>query len=106
MRRLLLIPIDIYRRRISGMKGSPCCRFSPSCSNYAYRAIDEWGCVIGLILSSLRLIRCNPLFKGGEDPVPRRKRKIIPKTRTVGKRCLKKNVKNYFPYLISMERYL
>ena len=106
MKRLFLIPIDIYRKRISGMKSSPCCRFSPSCSNYAYRVIDEWGVVIGLFLSCFRLLRCNPLFKGGEDPVPRRRRTLIPRTQTGKKKYLKKNVKNYFPYLMSMERYL
>lgn len=46
----------------------------PTCSEYAMEAISEWGCVIGLFLSLFRLLRCNPLFKGGYDPVPVRKK--------------------------------
>ncbi len=62
------------------MKRSACCRFYPSCSAYAYRAVSEWGAFVGLILSIYRLLRCQPLCKGGLDPVPRRRRKTVPKS--------------------------
>ena len=132
MKSPLLFPIDFYRKRLSQSKGAPCCRYFPSCSNYAYRAINEWGSIIGLLLAVFRLLRCNPLFKGGTDPVPRRRRKMIPKTASLGRRIAttdktaemfsdkqvfayakacsiapeKRKTGNYAPYLISMERYL
>ena len=72
MKKLFLFLIGIYRRYISGLKGRPCCRFTPTCSEYTYRAIVEWGAVIGVFLGVFRLLRCNPLFKGGVDRVPLR----------------------------------
>lgn len=56
------------------MKG-PCCRFTPTCSQYAIEAFEEWGAVAGLGLSIWRILRCNPFCKGGYDPVPKRKRR-------------------------------
>lgn len=46
------------------------CRFSPSCSQYAYEAIETHGVVKGIALGSWRIIRCNPWNPGGQDPVP------------------------------------
>ena len=108
MRRLLLFPIDIYRKYLSGAKASPCCRFSPSCSNYAYRAISEWGAVVGLLLSCFRILRCNPLFKGGVDAVPRRARRLIPKTRAFKRRRVVSKLTDppKYPYLSYYGRYL
>ena len=77
--KILTFPIEIYRKYISGLKSSPCCRFRPTCSEYAQRSISEWG-VFGIFPALIRILRCNPLFPGGDDPVPRRKRKKIPKT--------------------------
>ncbi len=45
------------------------CRFTPTCSEYSYQAIDKYGIVKGGILSLWRIVRCNPLSKGGLDPV-------------------------------------
>lgn len=98
MKKLLLYPILIYRRYLSSLKPYPCCRFKPTCSAYAYKAINEWG-VIGLIPAVLRLLRCNPLFKGGEDPIPHKRRKMIPATERFGVCGLKERQKkpnNFF----------
>ena len=46
------------------------CRFYPSCSNYAYRSITQYGTMKGLILSVKRFMRCIPLYDGGIDEVP------------------------------------
>ena len=70
---------------------SPTCRFTPTCSSYAYHSINEWGIIIGLILSTFRLLRCNPLCKPGKDPVLRRKRKYIPKLMNYN--CMSQNKK-------------
>ncbi|MBE8215670.1 MAG: membrane protein insertion efficiency factor YidD [Endozoicomonadaceae bacterium] len=49
---------------------TPCCRFYPSCSQYAISAIKKHGILKGLILTSCRLLRCNPFNLGGVDLVP------------------------------------
>lgn len=45
------------------------CKFIPTCSNYAIEAINTYGSIKGTILSIKRIMRCNPLSKGGYDPV-------------------------------------
>ena len=67
--------IKIYQKHISPHK-IPCCRFTPSCSAYAVEAITVHGAFKGLFLSIKRVLRCNPLCKGGYDPVPPKKKKI------------------------------
>lgn len=69
-----LLPVKIYRRWISPLK-PPCCRFTPTCSQYALDALREWGVLIGSALTLWRILRCNPFGKGGFDPVPKRKRR-------------------------------
>ena len=74
MKKLIIKLIKHYQKNISPTKVS-CCRFNPTCSNYAIEAINEWGVIIGLLLSFYRILRCNPLCKGGYDPVPKRSNK-------------------------------
>jgi putative membrane protein insertion efficiency factor len=45
------------------------CRYYPSCSEYAAQAISGYGILRGLVLAGWRLLRCNPLSRGGFDPV-------------------------------------
>lgn len=49
----------------------PCCRFYPSCSDYALSAVKEFGTSRGLWLTARRLLRCHPFHPGGWDPLPR-----------------------------------
>ena len=79
---LFILPIKGYQKFISPMK-RPCCRFTPSCSQYAIEAITEWGVIIGILLAFWRILRCNPFCKGGEDPVPenRMRRRFLEKMR-------------------------
>ena len=95
IRKLFLFPIVFYRKYLSGMKSSPTCRFTPTCSAYAYKAINEWGVIIGLLLGAYRLLRCNPLCRCGVDNVPRRKRKTVPKTNVFERRFLLQQRKRY-----------
>lgn len=67
--KLLRCIIRGYQVCISGAR-PPCCRFIPTCSEYALDAIRTRGPLAGIVLALWRLMRCNPLCKGGYDPVP------------------------------------
>jgi putative membrane protein insertion efficiency factor len=69
MRKLALVPIRVYQYAISPMMASHC-RFYPSCSCYAYEAIEQHGLLRGSWLAVRRLGRCHPWHPGGYDPVP------------------------------------
>ena len=69
MKRVLLAIIRFYKRAISPYL-PPSCRFTPTCSEYAAEAIQKHGALKGLGLAVWRVMRCNPLCKGGYDPVP------------------------------------
>jgi uncharacterized protein len=69
--RLLMIPIAGYRRFVSPLL-APRCRFAPSCSEYAFTALAEYGAARGLWLAVKRIARCHPFHPGGYDPVPSR----------------------------------
>ena len=66
--RVVCVPIVIYQLLIRPILG-PCCRFYPSCSEYALTAIQLHGVVKGLKLTICRLLRCHPWSDGGYDPV-------------------------------------
>lgn len=68
-KRLLKGMIRVYQRYISPFKGKTC-RYYPTCSQYAYEAIDKYGAVKGLGLAIKRVARCHPFAPGGYDPVP------------------------------------
>jgi putative membrane protein insertion efficiency factor len=69
VKRFALALIRFYRTRISRYL-PPTCRFVPSCSEYAYQAIEKYGVWKGGWLALRRLSRCHPLNPGGHDPVP------------------------------------
>ena len=70
MKRLICKVISFYQRNISPYR-SACCRFTPTCSAYAYEAINKYGALKGAWLTLKRLLRCHPFYKGDPfDPVP------------------------------------
>ena len=70
MKKLLLSLIRFYRRGISPNRRG-CCRFSPTCSQYAYEAINKYGALKGGVLALGRICRCHPFSKADPyDPVP------------------------------------
>jgi putative membrane protein insertion efficiency factor len=68
-KRMLLSLIQVYRKGVSPYT-PPCCRYIPTCSQYAIQAIEKYGAARGLWMAIKRIVRCNPLHRGGYDPVP------------------------------------
>ena len=69
MSKILLRSIRYYQKNISPLKPG-CCRFVPTCSEYAAIAVERYGAAAGSVMAMKRLLRCHPLCKGGYDPVP------------------------------------
>ena len=69
---VLVALIRLYRVSLAGLLGGQC-RFHPTCSRYAEEAIREHGAIRGVVMSTWRVLRCNPFGKGGFDPLPRRR---------------------------------
>jgi len=65
---VVLFLLRAYKWAISPML-LPSCRYVPSCSEYAMEAVDRYGAARGSLMAIVRVLRCNPLAKGGLDPV-------------------------------------
>lgn len=74
MKELAIKMIKFYQRKFSPLF-PPRCRYYPTCSQYAVTAIERFGIIRGGLLAVWRLLRCNPLFPGGLDPVPEKRNK-------------------------------
>lgn len=68
MRRVFILIIKTYKAVISPLL-PPSCRFYPTCSEYSVQAFEKYGVIRGGVMSLWRILRCNPLNKGGYDPV-------------------------------------
>lgn len=69
-KRGMLWAIRFYRAGISPAH-PPCCRFTPTCSQYALEAVEKYGALKGGWLAARRILRCHPLYRGDTyDPVP------------------------------------
>jgi uncharacterized protein len=66
---LALFSVRVYQVFLGPFFGGAC-KFSPSCSKYAYEAIERFGARRGAWLAAKRVLRCRPFSKGGFDPVP------------------------------------
>jgi putative membrane protein insertion efficiency factor len=71
IKKIFILPIRIYQWTLSPMLGASC-RHTPTCSQYAIQAIEEWGVIRGIWLGMKRIARCHPWGTHGYDPVPRR----------------------------------
>lgn len=69
LRKGVIFLLRAYSYVISPLLG-PRCRFYPNCSQYARDAVEQLGILRAIPLIIWRLLRCNPLFAGGIDPVP------------------------------------
>ena len=61
--------IDFYKKLTSN--SNPTCRYHPTCSSYSREAFIKHNFLYAFLLSVWRILRCNPLSKGGYDPVPK-----------------------------------
>ncbi|MDR0979255.1 MAG: membrane protein insertion efficiency factor YidD [Lachnospiraceae bacterium] len=71
MKKIIIRLINFYQKKISLniSQGTPKCRFYPTCSEYTKQAVEKYGVGKGLFLGLKRIIKCNPFFKGGYDPL-------------------------------------
>ena len=73
MKNLIISIIRIYQKM--PLSSHSKCRFTPTCSNYAIDALNEYGLFKGLYLSIKRILRCNPWGGYGYDPVKVKEKK-------------------------------
>jgi len=66
MKSVFVFVIRIYQKFISPLKRQ-CCRFYPTCSEYAVLAVKKYGVLKGGLKAIFRILRCNPFSKGGID---------------------------------------
>lgn len=69
--RALVELVRLYQRLLSPLFPR-CCRYYPSCSEYAAQALLRHGLARGVLLATTRVLRCHPWTEGGMDPVPER----------------------------------
>ena len=68
MKKIFLAMIRFYQLVISPIT-PPCCRYIPTCSQYALEAIERYGPFRGGLMAVRRVLRCHPFHPGGYDPV-------------------------------------
>lgn len=66
MRGVAVFPVRLYQRFVSPLFPRRC-KYHPTCSEYAVRAVREFGVMRGFVLAGWRLLRCNPWSLGGVD---------------------------------------
>lgn len=69
MKSFFIAAIKNYQKHISPLT-KPTCKYIPTCSQYAIEAIERFGSIKGIFLTTRRILRCNPFSIGGYDPVP------------------------------------
>jgi uncharacterized protein len=65
--RAIIALVRLYQLTLSPIIGRQC-RFQPTCSHYMIEAVERYGALRGLCKGLWRILRCNPLCRGGYDP--------------------------------------
>lgn len=87
--------IKLIRKYQEATKGkNPTCRFHPTCSNYAIQAYEEYNVFSATILTVWRVLRCNPLSKGGYDPLPKYKKELKAQLKAEKEAAMNENKKD------------
>ena len=68
MKILVLDLLGIYKAVVSPFL-PPACRFQPTCSEYTRQAVEKYGAAKGTWMGIKRILRCQPFYEGGHDPV-------------------------------------
>jgi len=68
MRKVVIAALSFYKRFLSPFVPAAC-RFRPTCSEYMLEAVEKHGVGRGVLMGTLRLLRCHPFCQGGFDPV-------------------------------------
>lgn len=71
MKRGMLAFLRFYKSQVSPLLPDAC-RYTPTCSEYAMEAVEQFGPFRGTLMSARRVLSCNPFSRGGYDPVPTR----------------------------------
>jgi len=74
LKKLLITVIKGYQKVFSPLFPKSC-RYYPTCSQYTIEALKDHNILYALFISSKRILKCNPFFEGGYDPVPKNKDK-------------------------------
>ena len=71
MKKFIFFIIKVYKKMLSPVfeKWGIKCKYYPTCSEYAYQAVEKYGVFKGSFLAFKRILRCNPISKGGYDPL-------------------------------------
>ena len=73
MKRVIIYLIKLYKK--TPISSHSMCKYYPTCSTYAIDALEEYGSIRGSIMTIKRILRCNPLSKGGYDPVKKKEKR-------------------------------
>ena len=71
MKQVLLALLRFYKSDVSPLLPAAC-RDTPTCSEYAMEAVEQFGPFRGTLMAARRVLSCNPFSRGGYDPVPTR----------------------------------
>ena len=71
MKRGMLAFLRFYKAQVSPLLPDAC-RYTPTCSEYAMEAVEQFGAFRGTLRAARRVLSCNPFSRGGYDPVPTR----------------------------------
>lgn len=74
MKKFIIKIIKKYQEATAGK--NPTCKYRPTCSNYAIQAYENYNFFYATLLSIWRVLRCNPLSRGGYDPIPKFKKEL------------------------------
>ena len=72
MKKIFIKIIEFYKKNISpylAQNYNIHCKYEPTCSEYTKQAIEKYGAMRGTLLGIKRILKCNPISKGGYDPL-------------------------------------